>query len=78
MDAIAIHTTLVIPVQRQRPDDTYESRLRRQLHADALQPLTSIDDDTNIHAAKKSVEASHNFSSDVLEETGHFLRLQVR
>ncbi|KAJ7699907.1 hypothetical protein B0H17DRAFT_1047619 [Mycena rosella] len=49
-----------------------EARLRRQMAADILQPLGTLDDDV-----KSTAVASRQFPSEVLEETAHFLRLHA-
>ncbi|KAF7352922.1 G-patch domain-containing protein [Mycena venus] len=84
LDALNIRTTLEIsppPSRRDRERDrdrdstvSIEARLRRQMAADTLQPLGALDDD-DVKAA--ILPTSHEFSSEVLEETTHFLRLHA-
>ncbi|KAJ7368146.1 hypothetical protein DFH08DRAFT_830517 [Mycena albidolilacea] len=79
LDALNIRTTLEIsprPSKRDRDSTvSIEARLRRQMAADALQPIGGPDDDDAKAAAV--VPTSTEFSSDVLEETAHFLRLHA-
>ncbi|KAJ7638658.1 hypothetical protein FB45DRAFT_739895 [Roridomyces roridus] len=72
-EALNLHTTLEI-----NPTSTYErdpssiqARLRRQMAADTLQPLNTLDD------ASTSTAVTTTFSSEALEETAHFLRLHA-
>lgn len=77
LDALALHTNLVIPASSSRVGDTIETRLRRQIQAEALQPISSDDligDDT-IPTTDRNVD--FELSSDILEEATQFLRLQV-
>ncbi|KAJ7276239.1 hypothetical protein B0H12DRAFT_1174595 [Mycena haematopus] len=79
LDALNIRTTLEIspPPSKQRDRDatvSIEARLRRQMAADTLQPLGALDDD-NVKVAV--LPTSNEFSSEVLEETTHFLRLHA-
>ncbi|KAJ7781422.1 hypothetical protein B0H16DRAFT_1671686 [Mycena metata] len=80
LDALNLHSPLEIkplPSKRDRDRDyqsvSIEARLRRQMAADTLQPLSALDDDVNSIA----VAAPPEFSSEVLEETSHFLRLRA-
>ncbi|KAF7301424.1 G-patch domain-containing protein [Mycena indigotica] len=50
------------------------ARLRRQMAADALQPLGELTDDGN---SAPTLAIEQEFPSEVLEETSHFLRLQA-
>ncbi|KAJ6539174.1 hypothetical protein B0H19DRAFT_1213177 [Mycena capillaripes] len=75
LDALNLQTTLEIsPPSSKRDRDSsvsIEARLRRQMAADTLQPLGELDDDKSI------IVASTEFSSEILEETAHFLRLHA-
>lgn len=74
VDALNLETTLEISSSSKRDRDSsvsIEARLRRQMAADTLQPLGELDNDV------KSTVAPAEFSSEVLEETAHFLRLHV-
>ncbi|KAF8211287.1 hypothetical protein K438DRAFT_1807059 [Mycena galopus ATCC 62051] len=82
LDALNIRTTLEIsppPSKRDHERDrdstvSIEARLRRQMAADTLQPLGALDDG-DVKAAV--LPTSNEFSSEVLEETTHFLRLHA-
>ncbi|KAJ6509984.1 hypothetical protein C8R47DRAFT_1173731 [Mycena vitilis] len=73
LDALNLNTTLEInpPVSKRDRDSsvtTVAARLRRQMAADTLQPLGELDD-------VKTTPTE--FSSEILEETSHFLRLHA-
>lgn len=76
MDAINITDQSFGTLSDQRhADESAQSRLRRQMQADALRPVTSgLDED--------SLEGSHHvteiFTSETIEEAIQFLRLNVR
>ncbi|KAJ6516048.1 hypothetical protein C8R45DRAFT_1049510 [Mycena sanguinolenta] len=80
LDALNIRTTVEIspPLSKQRDRDStvgIEARLRRQMAADSLQPLGAPLDDDNIKASV--LPTSNEFSSEILEESTHFLRLHA-
>jgi hypothetical protein len=52
--------------------ESVQSRLRKQMQADSLQPID--DEETN---AKTLIPAEDQYGSEVLEEATQFLRLQV-
>ena len=54
--------------------ESVESRLRKQMQADSLQP---IDDEELTTNAKSLIPAEDQYGSEVLEEATQFLRLQV-
>ncbi|KAJ7937221.1 hypothetical protein B0H13DRAFT_2226614 [Mycena leptocephala] len=79
LDALNLHTTLDVnppPSKRERDRDStvvgIEARLRRQMAADTLQPLRALDDDKSTATIPPT-----EFSSEILEETAHFLRLHA-
>ena len=51
-----------------------QSRLRKQMQADSLQP---IDDEEKTTNSKSMIPAEDQYSSEALEEATQFLRLQV-
>ena len=55
-------------------EESVQSRLRKQMHADSLQP---IDDEDPTTDAKSLISAEDQYTSEVLEEATQFLRLQV-
>jgi hypothetical protein len=55
--------------------ESVQSRLRKQMQADSLQP---IDDDKELTTnAKSLIPAEDQYDSEVVEEATQFLRLQV-
>jgi hypothetical protein len=54
--------------------ESVQSRLRKQMQADSLQP---IDDEELTTNAKSLIPAEDQYGSEVLEEATQFLRLQV-
>lgn len=73
MEALELRGHLVVAYPRT--GDTVQSRLRRQMQADALQPTVGSEDDPLMG---ESVSIADQFSPDILEEVTQFLRLQVR
>ncbi|KZT26980.1 hypothetical protein NEOLEDRAFT_1131478 [Neolentinus lepideus HHB14362 ss-1] len=71
MDALA-DDPAVATMRRRREQDDIEARLRKQMKADALQPLS--DDDS---PAKPSAEEKAPLSSEELEEAIRFLSLSA-
>lgn len=51
-----------------------QSRLRKQMQADSLQPIDAEEPTTN---AKSLIPAEDQYGSEILEEATQFLRLQV-
>ncbi|KAK7049676.1 hypothetical protein VNI00_005707 [Paramarasmius palmivorus] len=68
LHALATHTTLEIPSATRHPD-SIETRLRREMAADAL----THDDDDPVPSVVED-----EYSQNTLEETAQFLRLQAR
>lgn len=56
--------------------ESIQARTRRQMHADALQPLGGSHESPT--TMKPSASITDRFSSDTLEESMQFLRLHVR
>ncbi|KAF9483997.1 hypothetical protein BDN70DRAFT_873137 [Pholiota conissans] len=79
LEALTLHSNnlAVIP---ERQGDSIQSRLRKQMQADALQPITDDLDLPEDHAEqmKSSLAAEDQFSPEVLEEATQFLRLQAQ
>jgi hypothetical protein len=77
IDALTIHGNTSIESERQ--GDSMQSRLRKQMQADALQPINDDGDLVDVQEVKmkSSVLAENNYSVELLEEATQFLRLQV-
>ena len=77
LEALALHGN--IPVIPERQGDSVQSRLRRQIQIDALQPINDDADLENGRAEvmKSSLAAEDQYSPELLEEATQFLRLQV-
>ncbi|KAK0206236.1 hypothetical protein DFS33DRAFT_572726 [Desarmillaria ectypa] len=73
MDALEQHTALSLPTAPQHNKASIELQLRRQMQSDALQPLDDVTDQE-----QKAVAADPEFSSETLEESVQFLRLQAQ
>jgi hypothetical protein len=56
-------------------EESVQSRLRKQMQADALQPIDDVELTTN--AKSSLIPAEDQYGSEVLEEASQFLRLQV-
>jgi len=56
-------------------EESVQSRLRKQMQSDSLQP---IDDEEPTTDAKSLVPAEDQYGSEVLEEATQFLRLQAQ
>ncbi|TFK43348.1 hypothetical protein BDQ12DRAFT_674821 [Crucibulum laeve] len=70
IDALALHSDLtVLPEQ---PGESIQSRLRRQMQADALQ------EEAPSEAVKSSLAVVDQFSPETLEEATQFLRLHAQ
>lgn len=84
IEALAHHSSGV--VFNEDAEDSIQTRLRKQMQADALQPVKNDDlgDEeeslSTIPAKEKSSVPTENqeFLLDTLEEATQFLRLQVR
>ncbi|KAF8974397.1 hypothetical protein BDZ97DRAFT_1773347 [Flammula alnicola] len=78
IDALTLHSNLVVIPERQ--GDSIQNRLRKQMHADALQPINDDADLTKGSAEKmkSSVPAEDQFPLELLEEATQFLRLQAQ
>ncbi|KAJ7507594.1 hypothetical protein B0H11DRAFT_2153252 [Mycena galericulata] len=77
-EALNLHTMLEISPpsahEGDRDHSSIEARLRRQMAADTLQPLGALDDD--VRSGSTAITPT-KFSSEILEETAHFLRLHA-
>lgn len=73
IDALSLHGGIIVPTEPH--GDSIQSRLRRQMQAESLQPLDA-DDDTP--TAKPAISAVDQFSPQCLEEAAQFLRLQAQ
>ena len=68
--------TLVASVQRTRAGDSIEGRLRDQMHADALRPLSSTLEDVEGKEDTATL-ARTPYNEEELQEVMQFLRLGV-
>jgi hypothetical protein len=76
MDALDDHTSapMLLLSQHDNKNTDIESRLRQQMQADALRPMSSgMDDDPG-----KAALPTHDWSSDTIQEAIQYLRLNVR
>ncbi|EIN10359.1 hypothetical protein PUNSTDRAFT_43300 [Punctularia strigosozonata HHB-11173 SS5] len=73
-EALKMHDPPILVVPRRAVDDTYEFRLRRQMQADALQPLDK-DADTDLPAKENAEE---EFSTEAVEQAAQFLQLPAK
>ncbi|PSR73628.1 hypothetical protein PHLCEN_2v10547 [Hermanssonia centrifuga] len=67
---------LVLSLQKRQPDGSIEGRLKARMQADALQPLTSLEDDTPT-ASKKAEPRPISYSEEDVKEAVQFLRLNA-
>lgn len=83
IDALSAFSNLVVmPEQRA---ESIQSQLKKQMQADALQPVHPADEDDEQEdllgrssaAMKSSVSNEDQYSRELLEEATQFLRLQV-
>lgn len=75
IDALSAHDTSNLALIANDAGESVQSRLRKQMQADSLQP---IHDDEELTANKKSlIPAEDQYGPEILEEATHFLRLQV-
>jgi hypothetical protein len=75
MDALDDHTSgpMLLLSQHDNKNTDIESRLRQQMQADALRPMSSgMDDDPG-----KAALPTHDWSSDTIQEAIQYLRLNV-
>ncbi|KAH9482860.1 G patch domain-containing protein 11 [Psilocybe cubensis] len=77
IDALAAHHTAVLVRQKA---ESIQERLRKQMQADALQPIKADDDllGGSSEEMKSSGFAEDQFSPELLEEATQFLRLQAQ
>jgi len=74
---LAIHAGSTISVVDSNLTDTIQSRLRKQMQAEALQPISNnVEDDAE--PPSSVIPPVDQFSDEFLEEAVQFLRLQVR
>ena len=77
VDALAIHAGSTVAVVDSNLTDTIQSRLRKQMQAEALQPISNnVEDD--VEPLSSAIPPVDQFSNEFLEEAVQFLRLQVR
>ncbi|KAF8914103.1 hypothetical protein CPB84DRAFT_1669965 [Gymnopilus junonius] len=81
IDALAMHSNLA--TIREHQGDSIQTRLRKQMQADALQPidpdaLISVPDSVSGQMKSSSVGAEDQFAPELLEEATQFLRLQAQ
>jgi hypothetical protein len=78
IEALTLHNNGAMPFEED-PTETVQSRMRKQIQADALQPLRNEDDE---EAAKRGSSVPpvlvDHFPPELLEETTQFLRLQAQ
>jgi len=74
IEALTLHNNGAMPFEED-PTETVQTRLRKQMQADALQPLGNEDEEA---ATKVPPVLMDHFPPDLLEEITQFLRLQVR
>lgn len=67
---------LVQALQRHRPHDLLEGNLRARMQADALQPLSSLEDDEEA-VTSKPAPSKTPYSEEDIKEAEQFLRLAV-
>ena len=67
---------LVQLLERQRPHDTIEGRLRARMQADALQPLTNLEEEGDVAEPKANLSKTP-YSEEDIKEAAQFLRLSV-
>ena len=68
----ALYNTGNLPSIANDTKESVQSRLRKQMHADSLQPIDDEEPTTN-----KNLPTEDQYGSEVLEEAMQFLRLQV-
>lgn len=77
MDALSAHDTGNFSTTANHTGESVQSRLRKQMQMDSLQPL---DDDEESTSEKKSSgpPAEDQYGPELLEEATQFLRLQAQ
>ncbi|KAG0705484.1 hypothetical protein DFH29DRAFT_980930 [Suillus ampliporus] len=82
IDALSAHTLLVSPLPSASGDASHAARLRAQMRADALLPVSSgaddEDDDDNRALIDEAPTTVEEFPQEVVEEAVYFLRLGPR
>lgn len=78
LDALEDDLIAIAPLKRGRPDDTFEDRLRVRMRADALQPVSNLEDDDEAPIETKETARKTPYSEEDVAEAGQFLRLPVR
>lgn len=73
MDAL-YNTSNLVTIANDK-GESVQSRLRKQMQADSLQPVDDEEPTTN---ANILISAEEHYDPEVLEEATQFLRLQVR
>lgn len=77
MDALSAHTLLVSPLPSASGDASHKAHLRAQMAADALLPVSSLDEDDNDND-NETPTTVEEFPQEVIEEAAYFLRLGPR
>lgn len=79
MNALSVHSLLVSPLPSASVSGnaSHVARLRAQMRADALLPLSSELDDENESLTDEAPAATEEFPQEVVEEAVYFLRLGV-
>jgi len=80
INALSAYTSLVSPVPSASVSGSasHAARLRAQMRADALLPLSSrLGDDEDNASIDEAPAAAEDFPQDVIEEAVYFLRLGV-
>ncbi|OAX42895.1 hypothetical protein K503DRAFT_766298 [Rhizopogon vinicolor AM-OR11-026] len=81
MNALSAHTLLVSPLPSESAsgDASHAARLRAQMRADALLPLSSeLDNDEDDALISEAPATTEDFPQDIVEEAVYFLRLGPR
>ncbi|KAG2158847.1 uncharacterized protein EDB93DRAFT_1237667 [Suillus bovinus] len=77
VDALSTNTLHASPLRSASGDASHAARLRAQMAADALLPVTSLDEDEDAEDSKTPT-AVEQFPQEVIEEAVYFLRLGPR
>lgn len=77
MDALSIHTLHVPPLCSALGDASHAARLRAQMAADSLLPVTSLDENEDTDDSETPTTVKQ-FPQEVIEEAVYFLRLGPR
>lgn len=78
LDALEGSLAAIASLKRGRADDTFEDRLRVRMRAEALRPLTSLEDDEDAPVETKETARKTPYSEEDVAEAEQFLRLPVR